>query len=96
MNIIIKPSNKPDKNMQQLLIIKILHFGAAGVSEFTKHQDTERKQGYIKRQQKAENQSNPQTAGFMSRLILWERLTLKDAAGNVSRKFKKINVNLQV
>ena len=45
---------------------KVVHFGAKGYSDFTKHKNEERKQRYISRHQKNETwtQKGLETAGF--------------------------------
>jgi hypothetical protein len=50
MNIIIKPSTKPDKKYMAIIDDKkTVHFGAAGMSDYTKHKDKERKERYLAR-----------------------------------------------
>ena len=47
MNIIIRPSNKPDKKYTAIIDNKkSIHFGAAGMSDYTKHKNPERKKLY--------------------------------------------------
>ena len=97
MNIIIKPSSRKDKKYDAAIDDKnTVSFGQRGASDFTIHKDTERKQRYINRHKKAEDWDNPKTAGFYSRWITWEKPTLKEAVNNVNKKFKNINVKLQV
>jgi hypothetical protein len=80
INIIIKPSTKPDKKYTAVIDDKkSIHFGQSGASDYTKHKDDERKQRYINRHKKNENWSDPNTAGFYSRWILWEKPTLNEA-----------------
>ena len=70
--IIITKSKKSDKKYDAIIDCKkTISFGAAGMSDFTKHKDEERKQRYLDRHRKNENWSDPTTAGFMSRWILW-------------------------
>jgi hypothetical protein len=53
MNIIIKPSNKPDKKYDAIIDgKKTISFGQAGASDFTKHKNEERKNRYIDRHKK--------------------------------------------
>ena len=56
---------------------KIVPFGQKGYSDFTKHKDTERKNRYINRHKKNENWNNPETAGYLSKFILWNKPTIK-------------------
>ena len=76
---------KSDKQNKKYYIItnndKKVYFGAAGMSDFTKHKDEARKQGYIKRHQNNENwsKSGIDTAGFWSRWLLWNKPTIKES-----------------
>ena len=53
--------------------IKTTHFGAAGMSDYTKHKDPARKQRYMNRHRATEDWSKPMTAGALSRFILWNK-----------------------
>ncbi len=65
---------------------KTIHFGSAGMSDFTINKDKKRKERYLKRHEKRENWSDPMTAGSLSRYILWNKPTIK---GSI-RDYKKI------
>ena len=62
-------------------------FGAKGMSDFTKHKNTERKKRYISRHQSRENWNSPKTAGSLSRWILWNKDTLRKSIENYKKKF---------
>lgn len=47
-------------------------FGASAYQDLTQHHDRRRKTLYLARHRKNENWSDPQTAGALSRWILWE------------------------
>lgn len=76
---------------------KTVHFGAAGMSDYTKHKDPDRKQRYIIRhggndsgtKSKRENwaKSGLGTAGFWSRWLLWEEPSLEKSVRAIERKF---------
>ena len=68
--------------------IKTLHFGAAGMSDFTKHKDVERKQRYIARHEKNENWNDYMTAGSLSYHLLWSKPTLSASYNDYIKKFK--------
>ena len=68
--------------------IKTVHFGAAGMSDFTKHKDEERKQRYIARHSANENWNDYMTAGSLSRWILWNKPTLSASYNDYIKKFK--------
>lgn len=67
---------------------KTIHFGAAGMSDFTKHKDPERKQRYINRHKSNENWKDPTTAGSLSRWILWNKPTLSASIADYKKRFK--------
>lgn len=71
---------------------KTIHFGAAGMSDYTKHKDEERKKRYLDRHRKNENWGNPFTAGFWAKNLLWNKPTIQaskaDIARNKNIKFK--------
>ena len=96
INIIIKPSSKPDKKYDAIIDDKkTISIGQRGASDMTHHQSEERKNRYILRHQKNERWDDPYTAGFYSRWILWEKPTLNEAVKNINNKFKNINVKLK-
>lgn len=68
--------------------VKTTHFGASGMSDYTKHRDEARKQRYIKRHRTNENWSNYMSAGALSRWILWNQKTLKASKADYKRRFK--------
>ena len=60
-------------------------FGASAYKDLTQHHDRRRRSLYLARHAKNENWNDPQTAGALSRWILWETPNI---AENV-RLFKK-------
>jgi hypothetical protein len=68
-------------------VIKKIGFGAKGYSDYTIHQDPERKKRYIKRHQKNEDWTNPLTPGALSRWILWNKPNLEDSLIDYLKKF---------
>ena len=67
--------------------IKTVHFGSAGMSDFTKHKDEERKQRYIARHSANENWNDYMTAGSLSRWILWNKPSLSASYNDYIKKF---------
>ena len=96
MNIIIKPSNKQDKKYMAIIDDKkTVHFGAAGMSDYTKHKDKERKERYLARHKNNEQWNNPLTAGFYATNILWNKPTLTESIRDTNRRFKNINIKMR-
>jgi hypothetical protein len=67
--------------------IKTTHFGSAGMSDFTKHKDEERKQLYLDRHSKNENWNDYMSAGSLSRWILWSKPSLSASFNDYIKKF---------
>ena len=67
--------------------IKTTHFGSAGMSDFTKHKDEERKERYIARHSANENWSDYMTAGSLSYHLLWNKPTLSASYNAYIKKF---------
>ena len=94
--IIITKSDKKNKKYDARIDGKrTVSFGAAGMSDFTKHKDPERKQRYLNRHKKNENWNDPTTAGFYSRWITWNKPTISESVKDTNNKFKTINIKLK-
>ena len=63
------------------------HFGAAGMSDYTRHKDPARKKRYEARHRSRENWRNPKSAGSLSKYILWNKPSLRDSIADYKRKF---------
>jgi hypothetical protein len=89
----ITKSNKPEKKLCAVFLntttnrTKTVHFGSAGMEDFTLHRDPERKKRYILRHKKREDWNNPVTAGALSLHILWNKPTLKASIQDYKRRF---------
>jgi hypothetical protein len=94
MQVSIKPSDKKGKKMTAVFTDKktgkkkTIHFGAKGMSDFTIHKDPKRKERYLKRHKVNENWNNPETAGALSRWILWNKPTLSASIKDFKTRFK--------
>jgi hypothetical protein len=94
MEIIVKKSSNPNKKYMSIIDgKKTIHFGQAGASDFTIHNDSERKQRYINRHKKREYWDNPQTAGFWAKNLLWNKETLKESINDINKKY---NINAKI
>jgi hypothetical protein len=87
----IKRSPKKDKKYMATFSrngrIKKVHFGARGMSDYTKHKDSKRKSRYIQRHKKRENWSEPTSPGALSRYILWGKPSFRESVAAYKRKF---------
>ena len=66
---------------------KTIHFGSAGMSDFTKNKDPKRKDAYLARHKKNENWEKFDTAGALSRWILWNKESLTESIAFYKNKF---------
>lgn len=98
MLVYLQKSDKKDKkymvtifnpNKNSSIKPKIVHFGADGYSDYTKHKDWDRMKRYESRHKKKENwnKSGIYTAGFWSKWILWNKPTIKDSIETIEKKF---------
>jgi len=89
----IVKSDRPEKKLAATFEnthtkrMKVVHFGAAGMSDYTIHKDAERKQRYINRHKKNEHWDDPVTAGALSRWMLWNKTSLKASIDDYKRRF---------
>jgi hypothetical protein len=70
--------------------VKTTHFGAKGMSDYTKHKDKERKKRYLKRHNPKvtkEDWTKPTTPGALSRYILWNKPSLSGSIKDFKRQF---------
>ena len=92
MRVVFKKSTNPNKKYMAIFYdgtkkVKTTHFGAAGMSDYTKHKNDARKQRYINRHRTNENWSNYMSAGALSRWILWNKKTLTASKADYKKRF---------
>lgn len=80
------------KNKKFMIITpegKRVHFGASGMSDYTIHKDKDRKNRYIARHKGMGNQNweDPDTAGFWSRWLLWNKPDFLESIYNTEDRF---------
>lgn len=51
--------------------MRVIHFGAAGYSDYTQHRDPERRRRYLARSAKIKGANDPFSANYWARKILW-------------------------
>ena len=92
----ITKSDKPDKKMMAVFETdsgrtKTIHFGAikngVPMEDYTIHKDKERQKRYIERHSARENFDKPDTAGALSRYVLWSSTSLAGGIRNYKNKF---------
>lgn len=70
---------------------RFVDFGGRGYSDYTIHKDPDRMRRYLIRHEKREDWTDPHTAGFWSRWLLWSEPSL---AGAIKLMKKKFNLNI--
>lgn len=88
----IKPSSKADKKMMATFEgdsgrTKTIHFGAKGMSDYTQHRDDARKERYLSRHRAREDWNKPDSAGALSRWILWNKPTISASIADYKSRF---------
>jgi len=79
--------NKGKKYLRKTL------FGAFGMSDYTIHKDDERKKRYLLRHAGMnENYNDFESAGSLSKFILWNKKTLKESYDDYLKRFKLKNI----
>ena len=98
----IKKSEKPDKKYKAKFCYcqvkdackgkntKEIHFGASGYEDYTQHGDKERRENYLARHKTREDWNDPDTAGALSRWLLWGDST--SLARNIAAFRKRFNL----
>ena len=75
---------------------KTISFGAVGYEDYTTHHDEKRKQNYIKRHSNEDwSGHNLESPAWMSRYILWENKTLREAIKHVNAMYKDVKFQLK-
>jgi Family of unknown function (DUF5754) len=96
MQVVIQKSKRTDKKFDAVIDgKKTIPFGQKGASDYTIHRDPERKDRYINRHKPREDWTDPRTAGFYSRFVLWNKPTLKQSVDDLNKKYKNINFLLK-
>lgn len=85
----IKKSTRPEKKLMATFSDgTVTHFGAAGMSDYTKHKDPERMKRYRNRHKARENWKDPRTAGALALYVLWNKPSLRASIADYKRRFK--------
>ena len=89
----ISTSERPDKKYKAVIDNKrAIHFGLQGASDFTLHKSEKRKQMCITRHHKRENWTDPKTAGFYAKNILWNKPTIQASIKDTNQRFKGLRI----
>jgi len=64
-----------------------VHFGATGYQDFTTSKSEIKKAAYLARHKVTEDWTNPLTAGFWSRWLLWNKSTITASITDIRHRF---------
>ena len=98
IEIVIQKSHNPKKKYDAIINgSKTVSFGAVGYEDYTTHHDEKRKQNYIKRHSNEDwSRSNLESAGWMSRYILWEKPTLQEAVRHANGMYRDVKFKYRI
>ena len=91
--VVIKKSTNPKKKLMGVFSsskssrTKTVHFGSAGMDDYTIKRDKQQKNRYIQRHRKRENWNEPTSAGALSKHILWNKETRAASISDFKRRF---------
>ena len=87
--VYLNRSTRKEKKYMALVNGKTVHFGARGMSDFTKHHDKERLKRYLLRHRAHENwtRKGMATAGFWSRWLLWNKPSKRESIRDIENRF---------
>lgn len=87
--IYLRKSTRPGKKYMITIGNKTTHFGAAGMSDYTKHKDSARKSRYFSRHSRREKlgRSGIGTAGWAAATFLWNKPTLQQSIKDTEKRF---------
>jgi hypothetical protein len=89
----IRKSHKSEKKWDATFVYpdghqKVVPFGAAGMSDYTKNKDKTRKLRYLKRHSgMGEHWNKPDTPGALSKWVLWNKPSFKASVQDFKKRF---------
>jgi hypothetical protein len=90
----VQPSSKPDKKMMAMFEVngrtRTIHFGQKKADDYTITKDKDQRDRYIMRHKAREDWTKPDSAGALSRWILWGNST--SIHTNIAEFKKKFNL----
>jgi len=92
-SVVIKKSDRKEKKLMAIFRndegrTKTIHFGSAGMDDYTLTKDKQQRTRYLTRHQKNENWTVCDTAGSLSRWILWNKETKQASIDDYKKRFK--------
>ena len=96
MRVTIEPSSRAGYKYMASDGSRTTHFGAKGYEDYTTHRDEKRRRNYLSCHESREDwgRSGVMTAGWLSRYILWEKPTIKEAVAAANRLYPDVTFAL--
>ena len=93
----ISPSDRRTKRFKAVFVAqdgstRVVHFGQEGGSTFIDHGDHDKRRGYIARHGATQDWSRPDTAGSLSRFLLWEHTSPHEAIEAYAKRYSRFFV----
>ena len=95
MEVLISKSPKADKRLKATFGGKTVHFGAKGGSTYVDHKDEKTKRNWEARHKVRENWKDYDTAGALSKHVLWNKKTLKASVQDLNRQQNEFRFKLK-
>ena len=95
MEVTISKSPKVDKRLKAVFGGKTVHFGAKGGSTYVDHKDDKTKRNWEARHRVRENWKEYDSAGALSKHVLWNKKSLKASVQDLNRQQKEFRFKLK-
>ena len=95
MEVTISKSPKVDKRFKAMFGGKTVHFGAKGGSTYVDHKDDRTKRNWEARHKVRENWKDYDSAGALSKHVLWNKKTLKSSVQDLNKQQKEFRFKLK-
>ena len=92
----ITRSTRPDKRMKANFPNQTVHFGQKKGSTFLEHQDSQTKSNWMKRHAVREDWNKYNSAGALSKHLLWNKPTLEASIKDLNARQKKYEFVLKL
>ena len=95
MEVVISRSTKPDKRFKADFQTKTVHFGAKGGKTYVDHKDDRTKANWMARHKVRENWDRNESAGALSKHILWNKTNIQDSVKSLNRQQSQYKFRLK-
>ena len=94
-DVLIKKSPKSDKRLLAQFSTKKVHFGARGGSTFVDHKNIQTKKAWEARHRVNEDWRDFDSAGALSKHVLWNKRTLKASVSDLNSRQKEFRFKMK-